>query len=55
LKTELGKSPVCILTNLRTGLPRNGGWIRDSGKKYFSYLKLPDCLRYKLQSIQAYS
>jgi len=25
LKTELGKSPVCILTNLRTGQPRNGG------------------------------
>jgi hypothetical protein len=52
-KIELGKPTFCILTKLRIGLPRNDDSIRDSGEDYFSYLKLPDCLWDKLQSIQA--
>ena len=36
------KTPICILTKLRTGLSRSDGSIPDSGNIYFSYLKFPD-------------
>jgi len=51
-KMELGKPIFCILTKLRTGLPRNDDSIRDRGENYFSSLKLPDYLWDKLQSIK---
>jgi len=35
------KSLVFVLTKLQTGLPKNDDSFRDSGKNYFSYLKLP--------------
>ena len=47
------KSLVFILSKLQTGLPKNDNSIRYVGKNYFSYLKLPHCLRKKLQVIKA--